>query len=415
MKTKFILYKISMWIPSPLRRTLRSLFPRLARSIIPGFEVLDAKWLSERQKLEQSFSFKEVPSQSNYYDFIFVSPLLPTDSGIAEIASQMIDSFALYGKVAVICAYLEPDSKLENDVFTPNCMSSLVKQNPNARILYVIANGKHYYRSIELLFDYPGTVLLHDVNISGIPNSSSYGTADEFGLSQLSNARKILVHSIHAKKLIEKTNSGKFYKVEVLPRGAPIRKLSEAKEPSASDTILISTIGYAEHSKDSVKVFNTFVDLASRNKEWEFAFVGRVHKEWLTEWQQKVKLLGLEDRFHFPGKVSDENFLKWIDRSSLCIQLRVQSNGESSGALMDILGRFKPVIVSEIGSFVEIKCSAIYKVPVGAAQKTIVRLVEELVLIKQVHRSKSLFHKTKLYAQSHSFENWFKDLVLRIK
>jgi glycosyltransferase involved in cell wall biosynthesis len=414
MKTKYILYKFSMLLPSPLRRALRSFFPQLARFVVPGIEILDARWLSERIKLEESFSHIEVVSHKNVYDFIFVSPLLPTDSGIAEIAAQMIASFSSYGRVAVVCAYLEPDSKLENDVFTPNCMGALVKQNPNAQILYVIANGKHYYRSIELLFDFPGTVLLHDVNISGIPNSSSYGTSDEFGLSQLSNAIKILVHSIHAKKLIEKTSTGKFYKVEVLPLGAPIRKISEATQPIESNTILISTIGYAEHSKDSVKVFNTFVDLATRNKDWEFAFVGRVYKDWLMNWQQKIKLLGLDDRIHFPGKVSDENLVQWIDRSSLCIQLRVQSNGESSGALMDIIGRFKPVIVSEIGSFVEIKNNAVYKVPVGTAQKTLVRLVEELILEKQIHSNKSLFHKTKRYAQSRSFDNWFKDLVLRL-
>jgi hypothetical protein len=92
----------------------------------------------------------------------------------------------------------------------------------------------------------------------------------------------------------------------------------------------------------------------------------------------------------------------------------VQSNGESSGALMDIIGRFKPVIVSEIGSFVEIKDDSVHKVPVGVAQKTIVRLVEELILEKQVHRSSSLFDKTKQYAQSRSFESWFKDLVSRL-
>ena len=414
MKTKFILYKISMRLPSLLRRALRGFFPQLARFVVPGIEILDAKWLSERLKIEERFSHIKVVSHSDVYDFIFVSPLLPTDSGIAEIAAQMIESFSFYGRVAVVCAYLEPDSKLENDVFTPNCMSALIKQNPNAEILYVIANGKHYYRSIELLFDFPGTVLLHDVNISGIPNSSVYGISDDFGLSQLSNARKILVHSIHAKRLIKKTSTGKFYKVEVLPLGAPIRKLSEATQLNESNTILISTIGYAEHSKDSLKVFNTFVDLATRNKDWEFAFVGRVHKEWLVVWQQKIKLLRLDGRFHFPGKVSDENLLEWIDRSSLCIQLRVQSNGESSGALMDIIGRFKPVIVSEIGSFLEIKNNAVHKVPVGAAQKTIVRLVEELILEKQVHRNKSLFHKTKRYAQSRSFDNWFKDLVSRL-
>jgi glycosyltransferase involved in cell wall biosynthesis len=382
---------------------------------MPGIEILDAKWLSDRQKLEDSFSRNKVVTYSDTYDFIFVSPLLPTDSGIAEIAPQMIHTFSLYGRVAVVCAYLERDSKIENDVFTPNCMSTLVKQNPNAQILYVIANGKHYYRSIELLFDFPGTVLLHDVNISGIPNSSSYGTSDDFGLCQLSNARKILVHSIHAKKLIEKTRTGKNYKVEVLPLGAPIRKLSEATKPNESSAILISTIGYAEHSKDSFKVFNTFVDLAIRNKDWQFAFVGRVHKEWLLDWQQKIRLLGLEDRIHFPGKVSDDNLLQWIDRSSLCIQLRVQSNGESSGALMDIIGRFKPVIVSEIGSFVEIKCDSVHKVPVGVAQKAIVRLVEELIFEKQVHRSSSLFDKTKQYAQSRTFESWFKDLVSRLR
>jgi len=414
MKIRNFLYRLAMGLPSPLRRLLKHSSPRLARFVIPGNEILGVKWFAERQGLEESFIGKKVDIGGKRYDFILVSPLLPTDSGIAEISAQMIQSFSLYGKVATVCAYLEADTVLMEDEFPPNCMATLVEQNPKAPILYVIANGKHYYRSIELLFDFPGVVLLHDVNISGIPNSSLYGTSYEFGLSQLCNAKKILVHSTHAKKLIQKNTVGKSLNVEALPLGAPIRHLSDATRPSTSNKVLISTIGYAEHSKDSIKVFNTFIDLATRNKEWEFAFVGRVYKEWLSEWKQKVKILGLQDRFHFPGKVSNESLLNWIDKSSLCIQLRVQTNGESSGALMDILGRFKPVIVSEIGSFIEIKNNLVFKIPVGSAQKPIVRLIEELILIAEVHKDDALFQSLKSYAESHSFENWFNDLMDRL-
>ena len=415
MKVSYFLYRIAMRLPLPLRRLLKRLLPRLAGFVIPGNEILNLQWFTERQRLEESFNYKRVNSGSKRYDFIFVSPLLPTDSGIAEIAPQMIHYFSFYGKVAVICAYLEPNTLLMENEYPPNCMSALVEQNPKARILYVIANGRHYYRSIELLFDFPGVVLLHDVNISAIPNSSLYGTFDEFGLSQLSNAKRILVHSVHAKKMILKTKVGKSLHVDVLPLGAPIRHLGNATQPSAGNQVMISTIGYAEHSKDSIKVFNTFVDLANRNKEWEFAFVGRVHKDWLSEWQQKVKLLGFEERFHFPGKVSNESLLNWIDRSSLCIQLRNQTNGESSGALMDILGRFKPVVVSEIGSFLEIKNDLVFKVPVGCAQKTLVRVVERLILKEQVHKDVTKFRSLRTYARAHSFENWFNDLVARLR
>jgi len=390
-------------------------FPSLAKFVSPGSEVFNALWFADRKLLEESFSYRKVLTADSGFDYIFVSPLLPTDSGIAEIASQMIEHFSVFGKVAVVCPYLEPTTILTENMFPPNCMATLVEQNPQAQILYVIANGKHYYRTVELLFDFPGVVLLHDINIQGIPNASLYGASDDFGLSQVSNAKKILVHSTHAKKLIHKNVNGKFPKIEVLPLGAPIRYISHIEQPKNDSKIVISTIGYAEHSKDSMKVFNTFVELASRNPDWEFAFVGRVYSEWLSEWKLKIKLFGLEKRFHFPGKVSNENLLNWIDNSTLCIQLRVQTNGESSGALMDILGRLKPVVVTEIGSFVEIENDLVFKVPVGASQKTLVRLIEQLIVKEKVHSDIAKFKRLKVYVTSRTFEQWFKDLILRLK
>jgi hypothetical protein len=289
-----------------------------------------------------------------------------------------------------------------------------VRNNPFAPILYAVANGKHYYRAIELLMDFPGTVLLHDINISGIPNSDAYGPRDEWGLGQLTNAKKILVHSRHAKELIRKSSISKSLKVEILPLGAPIRNIRKDVKQLKLEKITISSIGYAEYSKDSIRVFNTFLDLALRNQEWEFAFIGRVHKEWLSTWEARLKIHGLRSRFHFPGKVSDSELIDWIDKSTICVQLRAQSNGESSGALMDVLGRHKPAIVSRIGSFEEIDDRVVFKVPVGVPQKTLMLYIEELIILKQVHLNEEFNRDLSKFASARGFDHWFSDLLKKL-
>ena len=63
----------------------------------------------------------------------------------------------------------------------------------------------------------------------------------------------------------------------------------------------------------------------------------------------------------------------------MAVQLRGQTNGESSGAVADLLSRGVPTIVTDLGAMGELDGSIVVKVPVDISASTLAGAILELL------------------------------------
>jgi glycosyltransferase involved in cell wall biosynthesis len=98
-----------------------------------------------------------------------------------------------------------------------------------------------------------------------------------------------------------------------------------------------------------------FIRLARRHPGLTFALVGNVYDKTLEdELVEMVAAAGLGDRLQLTGMVDRADYVRWLDRARIGVQLRARSNGESSAAVAECLGAGIPVIGSDTGAIAEL-------------------------------------------------------------
>ena len=100
----------------------------------------------------------------------------------------------------------------------------------------------------------------------------------------------------------------------------------------------------------NVEAIEAFAAVARAVPSAIFAFVG--HDLGGGQAREKADELGLLDRIRFLGRQDDAAFADLIAASDLSVSLRLPpTNGETSAALMDLLGAGVPTIVTDVGTF----------------------------------------------------------------
>lgn len=137
------------------------------------------------------------------------------------------------------------------------------------------------------------------------------------------------------------------------------------RDGSAIEPDLVCSFGLVNPLKEPESIVSAVALLASEGRDVRLAFVGPVAKELREHLETIVDSHGLASRVVFSGKVAETDYVRWIERATIAVQLRSVSNGETSGAVADCLASGIPVIVSDIGPQAELP-SFVPKVPRGA-------------------------------------------------
>jgi len=350
----------------------------------------------------------------------YFSPLSPIKSGISKYSEVHLLPFLQ--KYAEIDTIIDEGYNPNNEFIKKNLKVKSYKKFNKTQydiILYHVGNNPHHEYIYNSLLQYPGVVVLHDPFISGLIwnltitrkkpelyieqmvyclgekgrkiaenaiNSNNYPSF-KYTLTKrlIDSSIAIIVHSNYAKKIINSESPEAFIKKIKMPILLNESKTLAKKEDFGinENTLVISTFGYiAEHKRLDV-VLDVFVMFLEKNPNSRFMLVGKfLENHYKEKINERIKKLGLTKKIIQTDFVEDLD--PYIEISDIIIQTRFPTAGETSIITLEIMGKSKPVIVSNTGWFEELPDNTVIKIDVDSNEKkSILTAFEKLASDKE--------------------------------
>ncbi len=330
----------------------------------------------------------------------FVSPLPPERTGIAQYSADLLPALSRYYDIVLISDQKKVDAAavgVDFPVHDPPWLRA--NRHGIDRVVYQMGNSHFHDCMRDLMVEIPGTVVLHDIFLSGLfswlekidPSSAFWTRAlyqshgyvaardryrDEeaakirypvnLGVAQA--AEGVIVHSEYARGLASDWLGPDFTKHwKVIPHlRAPAEPWPRAAAREAiglpQDTFVLCSFGSIEPRKLSRRLLNAFLGSSLvRDGKCLLVFVGENHPG--NYGTQLLDLIGankFEARVCITGWVEASRFHAYLAAADLAVQLRTSSRGETSGALLDCLNAGVPVITNAHGSASEFPADAVW-------------------------------------------------------
>jgi len=357
------------------------------------WEVVSQKTIDILMKLKKKKNLLDSARKK----IAFFTPLPPIQSGIADYSFDIIAELIKYFDIDV---YIDNTYKAQCELPENVNVFSHEKYENNKNLyydtIYQMGNSEYHVYMHKYIQNYSGTLVLHDYNLHNLIRSLTVYDLDRYkkylcedyshkevkvllrSLSEgpVSNmeingyvtnySNKIIVHSDEARKKLLRKDIGKY--VKTVRHYAKIEELADTAQVKekfniSKDTIIFGAFGHIHENKRVIPILRAFGKLCEIIKDTKFIFVGKMYSGVEKEFSKLVKELHIEDKVHVTGYIEIDEFVNYFDLMDICANLRYPYNGETSGALMRILSRGKPVIVNNIGSFKEIPDEACIKIP----------------------------------------------------
>ena len=167
----------------------------------------------------------------------------------------------------------------------------------------------------------------------------------------------VVVHSNWCLEQVRAKHPALVSKLRVIPHGAtPVswseeaRRATRARFEIAPEALVFGAFGIVSQGKMNVETAAAFAPIARELPAATLLFAGM---EWDGgETRRKVAELGLERRVRFLGRLSKDDFEALIGAADVGIGLRrPPTDGETSGALLEMLRAGLPTIVNDVGTF----------------------------------------------------------------
>jgi glycosyltransferase involved in cell wall biosynthesis len=348
----------------------------------------------------------------------FVSPMPPQHTGIANYSAHLLPYLATYYDITVVSP---PGLAWHDGVIS--WMSPLDFSEVGwrfDRVLYQVGNSAfHRFQLEDLLPSCPGVVVLHDVflpdyrsaNADAVGRSerllediaAAHGYAamhaavtrgvhtvlQELPLSGqvISDAVGLIVHSQYAADLIARHYGAEMAAgIRIIPHlsnssDLPEREVARDRLGLADDTIVTCSFGGIGRKKLPLAVLDGwFEGVGKRLKSARLCFVGKADDGFDRQILSRARQTGCGGRVLVTGHVHHSTFLDWLAAADVAVQLRVNSNGETSGAVADCLGAGVPLVVNRLGSFAELPGSGVHFINAEPKTKDIAEALAQLHL-----------------------------------
>src|SRR5215469_9704450 len=196
----------------------------------------------------------------------------------------------------------------------------------------------------------------------------------------LETSRGAVVHSEFVGR--ETRSQGFNGPIAVIPHGASIPQINRNATRYLlgvdETTPLIGAFGFLKPYKRIAESLRALRRLVRLDPRVRMILVGEPHPDLPVE--RLIRTLGLTEHVRILGFVPIERFVEYIGACDIILNLRNPTVGETSGSLQRALGLGKAVIVSDIGSFSELRDDICLKVPVGREEEdTIFEYLNTLV------------------------------------
>ncbi|WP_315786948.1 glycosyltransferase [Fischerella sp. JS2] len=355
----------------------------------------------------------------NYYKIAYVSPWPPQRSGIANYSYEIVRYLKEYADITL---YVDNEQECRTDTLELPLknISALPKDvDKYDCIVYHIGNNTKFHQEIyRMAWQYPGIVVLHELNIHPFLADAFLNTKDEylyadalregygeqgassyddvkfkrinpniwtFPLSHALVKRSIatIVHSQWVKEQLQEIKN-----IFVIPHGSVYKTVFNIEDDVialkkrfgiSEKNFLISTFGFVNVLKRIPTILEAIKILIDLGYPIQL-FIGGELLEPSLRIEEKIETLGISNNVIISGYLSDEDFDHCIKMSDIILNLRYPSLGESSGVLMKAFSYGKACIVSDYQQFSELPDSICWKVDVGDLEvPLLVAYLEELM------------------------------------
>ncbi|QNP49875.1 glycosyltransferase [Diaphorobacter aerolatus] len=372
----------------------------------------DATAISALNAITEKFSSRQIAEneskKSKYHrrlTLAYVSPLPPERSGIADYSADLLPVLSEYYDIdVVVCQEMVSSNWVDANCKIRNAEWLREHADQYDRVLYHFGNSHFHQHMFDLIADVPGVIVLHDFYLSGIIsylsrsgqipiawdmalyNSHGYAAIIErhspsidwsnvvtkypCNFSVLESAYGVITHSRHSCELANawygSSASNEWAVVPLLrsPARIPDEKKRTAirTELGLSDNqFIVCSFGFVASTKLSEKIVDAWLesDLA-KDEDCVLIFVGAAdNSEYSKKLVYKIKNSAAKDRILITGWTSNDLFHDYLAIADLGIQLRTQSRGETSAAVLDCLNYGLATIVNRHGSMADLPLHAV--------------------------------------------------------
>jgi glycosyltransferase involved in cell wall biosynthesis len=365
----------------------------------------------------------------------YVGPLPPDGGGIGVYGSRMLSCVDPAGcDIDVVTARPAIPSRPEGIGYA--AVSSFGQDRRVCSYdaaVYVIGNSAGHLPTVEMALQYPGWLWLHEVRLAALATTALEGLDDPAfhvgmerllrraypGRPPLAAAAKvgrsnldlinagvglagplaerccgILVNSELARRLLllDLAPVAHHPPVQVLPPACPpVRPRPEVAEPD-----LVVAFGVVSMSKRP----DLLVDAAAL-AGCRLAFVGPCLPILAEVIGDRARARGCADRVEVVGAVEEPDWMRWMDRAALAVQLRDANTGETSAAVLEALSAGVPVLTN-VGSAAELPAGTV----AFLASSTAADLAAHIgSLLEAPEARRSLSEAGQVFAAGHSFSN----------
>lgn len=345
----------------------------------------------------------------------FFSPLPPRKSGISDYSGYLLEELRATYRIDLFhdSGYV-PEPALRSTDLTA-CDYRLFDRLAAVRgyhaIVYQMGNSRYHNFMFDIMQRHPGVVTLHDLCLAGF--HINYGHADgpniEFLRDELlewypesrdeiercssewrsdaeavvrecatrgwnlerrvlDRATRVILHSRWGLEQVRRTAPGFANKLRVIPHGIPPRRSTaaqrvtiRAKYAVPREALIFASFGFIHPDKMSPQALDAFATIARENPAACFVFVGEEADGGAV--RRHAASLGLSDRVRFLGRQPAEAFVELMAVTDVGVNLRLPpTNGETSGALLNLLASAVATIVTDVATFSDYPSNVVRKV-----------------------------------------------------
>ena len=375
-----------------------------------------AAWES-RQKSQQQQKSTVLPA-GRKLKLAFVSPMPPEQTGIADYSAELLPALAEHYDIDIIVAQDQVDDASVNGLAKVHDIPWLLAHADEMdRVLYHFGNSPFHRHMLSLVQEVPGTVMLHDFYMSELMHwlelhagvdyawtealylSHGYSAVREryhdadaatrkypVNLHVLQHAQGIIVHSEYSQKLVQQWY-GKDFAVPCdvipllrLPSGTFDKADVRKQLGIDADDFVVCSFGFLNLTKLNHRLLNSWRNsVLVRDTRCRLIFVGEnTGGEYGAGLLQTMRDCGCGDRISITGFVSLDTFRQYLKAADVAVQIRTNSRGETSAAVLDCMNHALPTIINAHGSMAEFDPEAVWMLPDEFDDAALVEALETL-------------------------------------
>lgn len=346
-----------------------------------------------------------------------ISPLPPERSGISFYSAELLPHLAQYYDIEMIVAQEQVNFGADTGRFTMRGIDWFrANFQSYDRVLYQFGNSAFHAHMFDLIADIPGAVVLHDFFLSNIeahmdPSTFTRVLAEDHGyravldrfdgndgltqatLSYPANGRVlraaegVIVHSSHSRALARHffgpANGEDWAEIPLLR--VPVELADDARAQArmqlglTEEALLICSFGNLSTNKLITRLIDGFMlSAAAKRPETYLVFVGDGGNFAETIMTQ-IAGSSVEGRVKVTGWTKDELYRTYLQAADFAVQLRINSRGESSAAVLDAQNYHLPVIVNAHGSLADLDPETVLHIPDAFSDAELAEAIDRLI------------------------------------